>query len=339
MNLLIVTQKVDKHASILGFFHRWLEEFAKRFKKVIVICLEEGSHDLPDNVEVLSMGKETNESRIQYLYRFFKFIFSKIKEYDCVFVHMCPIYAVLGGLFWKLQNKKIGLWFTHRSKSITLMLAEKLVDIIFTASTKSLKLNTRKKKIVGHGIDCEKFRPIDSIETGDVILSAASIRPAKQQLKLLKIYHQLNEEVKSKYSLWFVGGLPSSKYTDYYYKVTNFIEYNDLGNYVSMKGAIPHKQMVKIYNQVDLLVNLSKTGSIDKDVLEAHASGTNVVTTNKAFKRKFSENYVSESKLENKLNKYLNGQANLFTSNRKKVCKVHNISNLVNKIRKIYCEI
>ena len=57
MRLLILTQKVDINDDILGFFHRWIEEFAKRCEKVIVICLQEGRHDLPSNVKVLSLGK------------------------------------------------------------------------------------------------------------------------------------------------------------------------------------------------------------------------------------------------------------------------------------------
>ena len=32
MNLLLITQKIDKDDPILGFFHRWVEEFAKHFE-------------------------------------------------------------------------------------------------------------------------------------------------------------------------------------------------------------------------------------------------------------------------------------------------------------------
>ena len=58
MKLLLVTQKVDEDDEVLGFMHRWIEEFAKHCEKVIVVCLREGSHSLPDNVEVHSLGKE-----------------------------------------------------------------------------------------------------------------------------------------------------------------------------------------------------------------------------------------------------------------------------------------
>ena len=58
MRLLIVTQKVDREDDLLGFFHQWIIEFAKHCESVTVICLEEGSHRLPSNVRVFSLGKE-----------------------------------------------------------------------------------------------------------------------------------------------------------------------------------------------------------------------------------------------------------------------------------------
>ena len=113
MNLLILTQKVDKNDAILGFFHSWILEFAKNYEKVTVICLYEGEHNLPNNVKVLSLGKEKGVSKITYLYNFYKFIFQERKNYDKVFVHMNQIYIILGGLFWKLSGKEIGLWYAH----------------------------------------------------------------------------------------------------------------------------------------------------------------------------------------------------------------------------------
>lgn len=47
MNLLIITQKIDQNDDVLGFFHRWVEEFSKYCELVIVICLQKGEYDLP----------------------------------------------------------------------------------------------------------------------------------------------------------------------------------------------------------------------------------------------------------------------------------------------------
>ena len=91
MNVLICTQKVDKNDPILGFFHDWVIGFAAKYDYVTVICLFEGEHDLPENVKVFSLGKEKGASKVAYLMRFYKYIWSKQTEYDVVFVHMNQI--------------------------------------------------------------------------------------------------------------------------------------------------------------------------------------------------------------------------------------------------------
>ena len=130
MKLLIITQKVDDHDDVLGFFVRWIEEFAKHAEKVTVICLQKGEYNLPHNVSVLSLGKETGKSRFTYFVRFFRYIWKLRSDYDTVFVHMNPIYVLLGGVFWKLWFKKIALWYTHKRVDLKLRIAEKLSDII-----------------------------------------------------------------------------------------------------------------------------------------------------------------------------------------------------------------
>ena len=90
MKLLIITQKVDINDDVLGFFHRWLEEFAKHCEKITVICLEMGEYKLPENVKVLSLGKEDRVSKLKYIWRFYKYIWQEQKNYDKVFVHMNP---------------------------------------------------------------------------------------------------------------------------------------------------------------------------------------------------------------------------------------------------------
>ena len=107
MRLLIITQKVDKNDPILGFFHRWIEEFAKHCESVIVICLQKGEYNLPQNVKVLSLGKESKHSNIRYIVCFYMYLWQERNNYDSVFVHMNQEYVILGACFWKLWYKKV----------------------------------------------------------------------------------------------------------------------------------------------------------------------------------------------------------------------------------------
>ncbi len=98
MKLLILTQKVDKNDPILGFFHRWIEEFANHCEQVTVICLAKGKSTLPPTVSVLSLGKEAGQSRLKYLWRFYRYLWRERQNYDTVFVHMNQEYVLLGAL-------------------------------------------------------------------------------------------------------------------------------------------------------------------------------------------------------------------------------------------------
>ena len=169
MKLLICTQKVDINDDLLGFFHSWIQEFSKNCEQVTVICLYKGDYDLPDNVKVLSLGKEKINQKatglsnrliikLLYFFNFYKYIWQERKNYDSIFVHMNPIYVLLGGVFWQMWRKKIGLWFAHGHVPWELKIAERFVDDIFTASSESVSLKSNKIKVIGHGIDIKQFK-------------------------------------------------------------------------------------------------------------------------------------------------------------------------------------
>src|SRR3989344_6071232 len=133
MKLLICTQKVDRSDDILGFFHRWIEEFAKHCEQVSVVCLWEGTHEFPENVRVYSLGKSAQGRpasgwerlwlRIRYALRLYGYTWRLRNEYDSVFVHMNQEYVVLGGPLWRVLGKKVVLWYTHREVNFKLRLA------------------------------------------------------------------------------------------------------------------------------------------------------------------------------------------------------------------------
>lgn len=284
MRLLIVTQKVDQNDQNLGFFHRWIIEFAKHCESVIVICLEEGLHELPANVKVLSLGKEQHKSRGRYLLNFYRYIFQERKNYDAVFVHMNPIYVVLGGIVWKILGKKISLWYTHKSVDLKLRIAEKFVHRVFTASKESFRLDSRKVDVVGHGIDTSVFFPIKRDGNAvKVILSVSRISPTKNQLTMIEAIKYLKEQ-SIECELYIVGGAVTKIDEEYESMLKDLVIKKGLDDVVKFIGPISQRNTVRYYQASDIFLNLSKTGSLDKAVLEAMACGIIPLTTNEAFR-------------------------------------------------------
>lgn len=287
MRLLILTQKVDQNDDVLGFFHRWIIEFAKHCEQVTVIVLGVGDYDLPSNVHVFSLGKEHNASILRYVVNFYRLIWHERKNYDAVFVHMNPIYVVLGGLLWKALGKKIGLWYMHKNVDMKLLVAEKLSNIIFTGSRESFRLASNKVKVVGHGIDTEIFKPTKK-ERSEIfhIITAGRISPIKDYQTLIETVEILVlENIPVKVDI--IGGPATASDVNYLNILRAIVQEKKLSEVIRFTGPVPNKDLPALLGQAELFINMSRTGSLDKAILEAMACGLPVVTSNESLSAVF----------------------------------------------------
>lgn len=267
MKLLICTQAVDTEDPVLGFFVRWIEEFAKHCEKVTVVCLREGKHVLPSNVEVVALGKT---SRFLQAWRLWRISISRSSDYDAVFVHMNPEYIVAAGLLWKLMHKRIALWYTHKSVNLKLRIAVLFANIVFTASRESFRLQSKKARVMGHGIDTDFFSPDLETSRGDWYLSVGRLMPSKDHR--MAIVEARNDGKR----LRIAGEGPELKDLEAYAR--------SLGAQVEFLGGLSQTVLRDEYRKAMLLIHTSKTGSLDKVVLEALACGLPVHTHDPALK-------------------------------------------------------
>jgi len=284
MKLLILTQVVDTNDSVLGFFHRWIEEFSKHADSITVICLKEGEHHLPPNVRVFSLGKEKGRvSRLQYAVRFWRLIWREHRNYDVVFVHMNVEYVMLGGPLWRLWGKKVGLWYLHKSVSLRLRVAVFFANHVFTGTKQSLRLETPKLHIMGQGIDVETFSsiakqmpevftvlfvgrlsPIKGVET---LIEAASILRKKGMLLRVEI----------------IGGADTLDQVTYLQKLQNLVAKENLWEIVSFVGPVKNELLPTRLARASVFVNTSRTGSLDKAGIEPMAMALPVVSCNDSY--------------------------------------------------------
>lgn len=275
MRLLVTTQVVDKNHAILGFFHRWVEEFSKHCDSVHVICLYEGEHSLPSNVYVHSLGKETGESKLKYLLRFYLYIWRLRAQYDAVFVHMNQIYAVLGTPLWKLWGKKVALWYMHKSVTPTLRIAEKLVGVIFTGSKESFRLPSKKLVITGHGIDTAHFAPLNVQKDID-ILTVGRITRSKNLHTLIDIFSHIAQT--HLYTLTIVGDTMSDEEEKYEQELHEQVSRFGLRERVRFLGPVTQTGLPALLSRARVFAHVAQNGSLDKSTLEALSCGVPVVT-------------------------------------------------------------
>ncbi len=281
MKILIVTQVVDKTHSDLGFFHAWLETFAVSCDRVTVVCLQAGEIALPPSVAVLSLGKESGNTRVAKLWRFYQYIWRERVQYDAVLVHMNPEYVILGGLFWRFWRKPIALWYVHKHVGLRLRVALLLTDLVFTTSTESFRIPSAKVQVVGHGIPEAAFidrRP----QAGGrkKILMVGRFSRSKGIAVGVRVLEMLGDG----YALIVVGGEHTSDDRKYRQEVSSLVTEKKLVDSVRFVGAVTPEDVRNYYAESDVFLHTSTTGSMDKVVLEALAAGLPVVSTGDAFK-------------------------------------------------------
>lgn len=287
--ILICTQAVDLDDPVLSFSHRWIEEFAKHSISVHVICLKEGRHNLPKNVAVHSLGKESGRSRIKYLFRFYRFIFSLRREYNAVFVHMNPEYAVLGGIPWRLMGKRIVLWYTHRQVNWKQGIALLLSHAVTTAAPESFRIKSRKVMVIGHGIDTARFTatPIPVVDAHSLrIVAVGRITPIKNLDIAIRALSKLIKN-GSEATLDLIGEPVTEEDKNYQRQLEESIRAEGVAEEIVFRGAISNERMHTVYPEYDLSLNLCPTGGIDKAVLESMAAGLPVLVANEAFRDYF----------------------------------------------------
>ena len=331
--LLLITQKVDAHDQLLGFFIEWLKRLGK-VAPLSVLCLQEGEH--PGlNVRVASMGKEKGNSKFSELMSFYRYLVGHRSEYQTVFVHMNPIWVVLGGWYWRLAGKKIILWYTHKAVTPKLRIASWFADVILTASPESFRLRSSKVIVTGHGIDTELFKP-SHVDHGEELrmVSVGRIAPVKNYEVLIEA-----AEILKKKGLNFhttIAGEPAivsdRAYQD---SIKEMVQTKNLDSEFSFVGRLDHDELPNLYQKNNLFVHMSKTGSLDKAILEAMSCGLTVVSSNDAARAFLPSEYCFRHNDPIGLAQAIEYSMQHPLNSREYVIKNHNLDSLIDKIAHI----
>jgi glycosyltransferase involved in cell wall biosynthesis len=299
MRLLIVTQKIDKNDDNLGFFHSWVEEFAKHAENLAVIAGAVGTYKFPANVEVHSLGKEKGAGKLSRLWRFWKLFSYHHARADATFFHMIPEFVVAASPFISFSRKPTGLWYVHKSVTSWLKFAERLVDYIFTASDLSFRLPSKKVIYTGHAIDTETFRPVVSNQLPVAtlrLLTVGRISPVKDLETILYACEILKNSWPRSWTFSIVGGPYLGRDHEYLATLKRLVTDEGLENRVFFHGARPFSDIPAMYEDHDLFISMSATGSMDKAVLEAMSVGLSVITANEAFRELLPTPYFLEKR-------------------------------------------
>lgn len=340
MKLLIITQVVDRQDPVLGFMHSWLEALAPQYDSVSVICLRAGEYALPPNVSVRSLGKETRQSRLQYLCNLFRYLWQLRHEYDAVFVHMNQEYILLAGWWWRLTGKKIVMWRNHHQGNILTRIAVLYSHVVLCTSKYSYTAQFTKTTLMPVGIDTELFtlpaanqpRPFD-------VLFLARFAPVKKPHLLVAALAQLHQEGRTLSVSIYGDPLPHDQH--YYDQVQQQIRDAGLADQIRLYPGIPNSETPTVYQQHRLCVNLSSSGMYDKTIFEAMACGTIAMSCNKNLEGMVPATLLfkedSQEDLANKIRywcEHWSEAAELGVQLRQLVVEQHSLKCLITQLKK-----
>jgi len=275
MRVLILTQAIDTQDPFLSFFHTWARGFSKQFQQVHIVCLKKGEYDLPANVTVYSLGKESGKLRLTYIRRFFSLVWTLRNEYDAVFVHQNQEYMLLGGWLWKVLGKPAYLWRNHYAGTIWTDIAASFAQKVFCTSRFSYTAKYPKTVLMPVGIDTDFFRPDHSINRiPSSVLFYARMAPSKNPHILINAL-----ELLAKRGIEFtatIRGTPLPKDEGYGNSLKESVQKKGLTQ-IHFEPGRPHAEGPAIFSTADIYVNLGDSGMYDKTIFEAAACGALVL--------------------------------------------------------------
>ena len=281
MHLVVLTQVLDRQDAVLGFFHTWCHLFARHVTRLTVVAQQVGQVDLPDNATVVSLGRERGAGRLGMWWRLTRTLHRlKGKDApDAILAHMVPRFALSAAPQARARGIPLYLWYTHKGVDRSLRMAVTLVKKGFTASAESFRLETEETEVVvtGHGVDARHFHFGDDPRPVDVV-AVGRLSPTKGQDELVEALARLDPVPVTE----IAGDVLLEQDVPWREALRRRADEVGAGR-ITLLGAVPNPAVADVLRRARVLVSTSRTGSVDKAVLEAMATGTLPLTCNESF--------------------------------------------------------
>lgn len=335
----MITRKVDINDALAGFAWNWVKKIGENLDKLYVISWQHGNQSgLPENIEVIFL---TDRQKIKKVFKLWWKLIEILPQVDGLFCHMNPEYTILSAPLARIFRKKTISWYTHKQVNWRRRLMELLTNKIITASAVSFRQPWFPKKVlvIGHGIDTDLFNiSEDKNNSSDFnIVSVGRISPTKDYESIIKALDILKDK---NIKLKIIGDVILEFQRQYLDSLKEMVKIMSLDDQVEFVGWIANQSMPIYYQQTDLFINMSGTGSVDKVVLEAMSCGCLVLTSNEAFATILPKELMVEKNDPQKLAEKIKWLQNLPNDKKNKlklqlrqeVVENHNLNKLVIRI-------
>lgn len=288
MKLLVINFEMDRLSRSMAWSQQVVDLLAERCDQVVVLTSRVGNYDPPANVriELLPPRPWGIPQRLgsQWLLNFW--VADLIRRYrlDACFIHMAMSWAYKLGPAFRLMQVPTLVWYAHGSVSSELRRAHRAATRIVTSTPEGFRLPSKKVAVIGQGVDSDLFSLKPQHPERHDLVTVSRITPRKQLDLLIEVMERIRLLPQAgRIHLNIIGTTVSSDDQQYELRLRNRIWDTGLQDRISFLGFVPHRYIHHYYDTCFLHINVSKTGSMDKTVLEALSCGCPVLTTNEAF--------------------------------------------------------
>ena len=229
------------------------------------------------------------KNRIKELFRFQVGALKFISKVDGVFCHQNPEYTLLIAPYAKLFRKKIVCFYGHKAVTWKTRLMHFFAYKVVTSSEAGFQIDSPKRVIIGQGIDTDLFKPDLNKEKPDKlgIIAVGRFSPIKNYETLIKAASIL-KKMGVFFKVSIIGKIILEKQKKYLNQLEELVQKEQLENQVKfLKEGVSQLELVNLYQQSDLSVNLCPTGAPDKVGFEAMASGLSLLACNQSYVKNF----------------------------------------------------
>lgn len=292
MKLVIVTQAVDRDDSNLGAFYYWFRLLADRADAVTMIARRAESQDFPPHVSVYTFGGETGsahplKAKIRRIMKFWELCATHCADADAIFFHQIPEFVIAAAPFFLGKKARTALWYAHGAVSWRLTLAERLVNTVFTSSAAGFRLPSKKVIYLGQAINTDLFTEIKKSKNKSPVLRMVTVgrlSPVKHYETIIAAVALLRDAGTLPWTLTIVGGPLTPGDHAYTEKLQALVREKGLADHIRFQGVQSYSAVPALLREYDMFLNCSRTGSLDKAVLEAMACGLTVITSNDGYR-------------------------------------------------------
>ena len=280
LRAVFICQAVDEDDPVQPTTVRWIEALARKrgVDHISVLALRTGRHDLPATVDVKRFGRS---NRLATSAAFYKAIVGSLRlRPDCFFIYQGGPYPLLLLPFKVLRGIPIVQWKAHpvitRAMSFYARWCD---DLILTSARAAFPMDLAKVRVVGQGIDTERFRVEERAPLGDLI-AVGRIAPTKRIDQMVRAVVHANHSYGTGYRLNIYG--PTLPHDEAYAAgVEALIDRLGARDWVTLHGPVLQERLPALLNGHRASINFT-IGALDKTAAEAMACGLPVVSTNDA---------------------------------------------------------